>query len=115
MRGEVSLIMDMAKKAIDKQVYKKLSDIKEESEMKNAAKHILISALEKEEYLLKKKIQYMKNYGKDVFFIENKHILLDSKIKHFKATFNKEDFVKVQKIINDIKKEILHVQSIKSV
>ncbi|HVY01823.1 MAG TPA: hypothetical protein VHA12_03605 [Candidatus Nanoarchaeia archaeon] len=115
MRGEIKLIMGLAKKTIDKSIYQKLEHIKDESELKSAAEHALISKLENEEYLLKKKIQYMKNYGKDVFFIENKHLLLDSKIKHFKATFSKEDFIKVQNIINDIKKEILNVQSIKPV
>lgn len=115
MKGDVDLIMKMAKKTIDKPIYDKLSKIKEESELKPAAQHALINKLENEEYLLKKKIQYMKNYGKDVFFVENKHLLLDSKIKHFKATFSKEDFIKVQNLINSIKKEIIYVQSIKSV
>lgn len=113
MSGEASRIMEMVKKTVDKDTCKKLSKIKEQSELVQTAKHILINYLENEEYKLGRKLQYLKNYGNDVFFAENKYLLLDSKIKHFKAGFLKEDYIKVMNLIKSIKEEILHVQSAK--
>jgi hypothetical protein len=111
MKREVRKLMKLAKKIVGGETYKKLFSIKKESELEPAVKYILVETLEKDAHNLGKKIRYMKQYGKDVFFAENKYLLLDSKIKHFEASFDEKDYFKIEKIVNDIKKEVANVKS----
>jgi hypothetical protein len=109
MRGAVRKLMKIARKEVEKKVYNQLANITDEDEKEDALKHTLINSIENKAYELERKIQYLKNYGKHVFFAEGKFLMLNNKINHFKATFSKEDYEKIEKARNAVKMEIANV------
>jgi len=109
MKGDVSSLMKIAKKVVEKSTYRKLSEMPKNAELETTLKHAVVSALENKAYLLEKKISYLKNYGKDVFFAENKFIQLSGKIKHFKASFSEEDYNKTEIVLKEVVREIENV------
>jgi hypothetical protein len=105
-KRKIRQLLKLAKKIVKKGTYSKLKSIQDESEQLSAVQYTLISTLEEEHYLLEKEIKNFEKNLKDVFIAKNKSLLVPSKIKHFKVEFNKDEFYKVHKLLNDIKREI---------
>jgi|WetSurMetagenome_2_1015567.scaffolds.fasta_scaffold572501_2 hypothetical protein len=105
-KRKIRQLLRLAKKVVKKETYKKLKSVEDEPEQLSAIQYAMIAALEKEHYTLDKEIKNLEKDLKDVFTAKNKSILVPSKIKHFEVAFNKDEFYKVYRLLNDIKKEI---------
>lgn len=109
MGGDTRSIMRIAKKELTGEIYKKVDSITDRVERENSLKYILFADLENKCYLLGKKIQYLKQYKKDVFFAEVKYLFLQGKLNHFKSSFGKKDYIKIKKAMDELKEEIKNV------
>jgi hypothetical protein len=99
-------LLKLAKEVVKKETYKKLKSIEDKIEQHAAVQYALVAALENEQYELNKEIKKLEENLKDVFIAKNKSLLIPSKIKHFQVEYDKDEFYKVRKLLNDIKKEI---------
>jgi hypothetical protein len=109
MKKDVKSILKLAKKIVAKDVYKKLKKVKDEEELREAAKYSLISALKKEEHEINNQIKKFEEESKDVFFAKNKALLIPSKIKHLQVEFDKKEFEKLMELLKEAKKEVANL------
>ncbi len=112
MKKDARRILKIAKKIVKKETYKKLKKIKDEEELKKTAQYSIIASLEKEHYSIEKEIKELESRMKDVFFAKSKSLLIPSKISHFKVGFEKEEFYKLSKLLNDVKKELENIKNV---
>ena len=115
MNARLKNLMKMAKKIVEKSTYKKLSSIADENELKQAAEYAVMSAISQKIHILETKISHLNAYGKNVFYAENKLLLLKSKIKYLKIAFEDKELEKLEKLFDAINEEIKYVQPVKSI
>ena len=107
MKKELNKIKKFSKDIIGKQNYKKIKKIKNQEDRTESLKYLSASKLELKMLELEQKI---KKVGKEKQkLLELKLILLPSKIKIFKSTFNKKDYLTIKKLINEIEGELKNV------
>jgi|GEM_PF-3534854 len=107
-KKEVKRLMKFSRKILNKAAYRKIRKL-DENEKEEIIKHAIKSRLENELEDLKHQTYKMKKQEKDVFFIETKLHSLNSKIKLFTATYHKQDFVILSRLLKEIKKEMKNV------
>ena len=109
MDADVKIFLKFAKKNIDRKRYNAIKKLKDEEEMIQALQYVIAGKLEREMQTLEKQVKNKEKLMKDVFVAKTKLIMLQSKLKNFKASFSDEDYNKVKNLFSDIKKEIQNV------
>lgn len=109
MKKERKELIKLAKKHVEKKIYSKLKELKEEAEQIEALKYSLVASLEKEHHQLEKKVGYYEKQGRDVFFVKNRVEMAGPKIKHFKASYDRKDLVKAKQMLHKAREEMKHV------
>lgn len=106
-KKEVSRLMKLARKILSREACAKLKKLGDEKE--EVIRHSIKLKLENELESLKHQANKVKKQGKDVFFIETKLHSLNGKIKLFTATYHRQDFISLNKLLRKIKKEMKNV------
>jgi hypothetical protein len=106
---ETIKLINFAKKIIDKQSLKKIKKLKNKEEKISALKYRIKSELEMMHYDLKRKLSKLEREKKDVFSLDVKTGLLNSKIKYFEISLDKRDFKNILLLYKEIKKEMKNV------
>ncbi len=104
MKKEYKRIRAISKKIISRDQYKKIKKIKDYTERTQGLKYLVASKLKLK--LLELELNSREIDKKEALLIESKLILLQSKIKIFESTHSKRDYKILQKIIQEIEKEI---------
>ncbi len=103
-KKEARRLMKFARRILDNSSLKKLKKIEGEDRI-SAIKYAMKARLEREHDYLKKDVKKMEKAGKEVFFLETKLDLLNSKIKLFNAALHKSDFINMANLFKQIQKE----------
>ncbi|MFH1290908.1 MAG: hypothetical protein ABIH92_05910 [Nanoarchaeota archaeon] len=106
MNPQVKQLMQIAKETVSKETYKKVRFIEDEKELQEALQYSIISSLEQKHHKLNKEIQRLEKQSKNLLIAKSKSLLVPSKIKHFAVEFNKDEFYKLSRLLNDIEKEM---------
>lgn len=104
MKKEYKRIKGLSKKIIPKHQYKKIKKIPDYTERTEGLKYLVASKLKLK--LLDLELKSRDIDKKEALLVESKLTLLKSKIKIFESTHNKRDYEVLQKIIQEIEKEI---------
>jgi hypothetical protein len=105
---ETRKILKIAKR-LDKKSYRKLKQIKDSKELKDAGEHAIISNLESRFHNLNEEAKNLEEKDKDLFILKNRLDLVPGKIEFVKALFEMEDVDKVLNLFNSIEDEIKNV------
>lgn len=98
-------IKSVAKKIIPEESFVKIGKIKSREERDFLYKYLIRSNLELKMHSLEKEIKFL-GKEEDVFNLEIKTKLLNSKIRYFIITYDKRDLRVVLKLFKEIEKEI---------
>jgi hypothetical protein len=105
MRNNHKFFLKELKRFVDKRNYNQLKKLNE-GDFEDVARSIIINRLECELIDFENFIKFS-NYDEDqLFFINNKVMVLPSKLKYLKSFFSKENFIKTDKLFNDVWREI---------
>ncbi len=107
-KKEVKRLMGYAKKILDRRIVHKLKEVKQEDKL-DAIHYSIKSKLNSDYMKLKHNIDKMKKQGRDVFFIEIKLNLLNSKTHLFTVTSHKRDFVAMRKLFKQVQGDLRNV------
>ncbi|MBR9705046.1 hypothetical protein GOV12_06555 [Candidatus Pacearchaeota archaeon] len=106
---ELKDLVGYSKLILDKKILKKIKKVKDKEEKKDLLIHLIKKELEMIHYDIVRKVRKLEIKGKDIFSIEVKSSLLQTKINYFVINFNKKDFKNLILLIIDIKKEMKNV------
>lgn len=96
----------VAKRVVSKQTYKTIQAIKDPYEQQLLYEYAIKSSLELTYAQLKEKVAALEHHKKDTFILRTKLHLLGSKVHFFHATYQKEDFKTLMKLLTEIEKEM---------
>jgi len=91
---------------VPKTIYRKLKAIGEEQELEETLQNSIISHLKIKHRELEKQISKLVRKDQHALHAKNKTLLVPSKIKHFAIEFDKDEFYKLSRLLNDIEKEV---------
>jgi len=108
-KTELKALEGIAKKIVNKRVWKELRQIKDIEDRITMLKHALKFSLENEFEKLSKNVEKNKKNKKDSFFAEVKLSVLKNKIGLFGATHHKKDFNTIVCLFDELEKEVKNV------
>lgn len=108
-KEELNLLLYLGKRILDKRVFKKIVSIRSIDEKRDVLKYSIRSKLESDFFSLKKEVSEFKKKGVDVFSLEIKLSLLNSKIKYFNVSHSKSDFKEIMGIFYQVRRGLKYV------
>jgi hypothetical protein len=109
MANESRELISYAKKIVHNKTLKKIRKIKDDKDRINSLRYIIKSELEMMHYDLIRKLRKKESEKKDIFSLEVKIGLLNTKIRYFNITYNKKDFKNIMTLYKEIKNEMKDV------
>lgn len=106
MKGEEKNLKYISKKILSKKILKKIKEIKNFNEKNILLKHSIKSYFDLKFKDIESKIKGFEKENKEIFFISIKANLLKFKIKYFIVNYDRKEFIKVQKLVKEIEKEL---------
>jgi hypothetical protein len=107
-----SQILSFSKRILPREIYKKIKSIRDKKEQIEISKTAIRQELQHIILKVERDLREVKTHTRDTSVVESKATLLPSKIKHFLVDFNKDDFYKLSRLLNDIKKEIKNARAL---
>ena len=99
----------IAKKALKRNIFRKIQEIKERDEQRILFEYSIKSALELKYAELRDLVEKKEKQKKDVFIPRTRMSLLHSKIHLLNATHSKSDFKIIEKMFKEIGRDIKNV------
>lgn len=112
MKTQTKNLKKIAKKILSLSVIKKINSLKNEDELDEALKKAIVSQLKLKQHEIDLQISELNKQNKDSFYARVKASRIPAKIKHFQVEYNNEEFYKLQKLFNDIQKEVENARRI---
>ena len=106
---ETRKLLKLAKKIAGKNVHKRLKRISDKDELKEATQYTIISSLKEEYQNMEIEIKRLEHQMKDVFFARNKLLRIPSKIRYFQINFDENEFDKLARLFESVRREIENV------
>lgn len=100
----------VSKRIVKKDVNKKIKSVNDKKERTLLYEYSIKTAMEFKYAMLKERIEEKERARKDVFFVKTKAHLLGSKIHFFNATLHKKDFLVIEKLFDEINKELRKIK-----